>query len=183
MSRSDDISYTVFSQSDFHNVQQVLFSRVAVCGPSLGLPDPSELNMGSLTAERRNTLCVNDFPPYFWMIMCTIHTLATFMPSTRRLQASLLSSAAFDGEVTIITCVFVPLGESPKSIVALIESVLLSHCDILCNLSIGRSDKHSTQLLSAINSGYFNHLLRALFCTVGAKRGQTILNCNWVMRQ
>jgi hypothetical protein len=55
MSRSDDISYTVFSQSDFHNVQQVLFSRVAVCGPSLGLPDPSELNMGSLTAERRNT--------------------------------------------------------------------------------------------------------------------------------
>jgi hypothetical protein len=85
MSRSDDISFTVFSQSDFHNVQQVLLSRLTVCGPSLGLPDPSELNMGSLTAERRNTLCVNDFPPYFWMIMCTIHTLATSMPATRRL--------------------------------------------------------------------------------------------------
>jgi hypothetical protein len=138
---------------------------------------------GISNSWKKKHICVNHFPPYLWMIMCAIHTIATFMPATRRLWVSLLSAAAFDGKVTIITCVFVPLGEGPKSIVALIESVLLSHCDILCNLSIGRSDKHSAQLLSAINSGYFNHPLRALFCTVGAKRGQTILNCNWLMWQ
>jgi hypothetical protein len=171
---SASLIFTMFSGSCFHRACVWTFF-----GPARSI----RTQHGISNSWRRNTLCVNQFPPYLWMIMCTIHTLATFMPATTRLWVSPLSSAAFDGKVTIITCVFVPLGEGPKSTVVLIESVLFSHCEILCNLSIGRSDKHSAQLLSAINSGYFNHPLRALFCTVGAKRGQTILNCNWVMRQ